>query len=134
MLKKITETTAFGSSTRYYGSTIASKCTTFQNAMSAEALTKVNSKTVQSVTAKVWIAQQTDIISWTESGTTTSAWSGVRMWTADQDTEFSNKINMYWCSDPRNSTLVWRVDYNGGFSTLSPSYALGFRPCIEVVQ
>lgn len=135
MLKKITETTQFGSSTTYSGSTIASKCTTFQGTMSANALSVVNSKTVQSVTAKVWIATKSNIESWTDTlNPTTNAWSGVRMWTANQDTEFSNKINYYWCSDPYNSSLVWYINYNGYFNYRDPSHTYGFRPCIEVTQ
>lgn len=135
MLKRMTETTVFGSSLDYNGSTIAYKCTTFQNAMSANALSVVNSKTVQSVTAKVWIATKANIVSWTDSSYPTSdSWSGIRKWAANADTEFSNNINYYWCSDPYTSSMVWDINCEGGFNAYYPSAAYGFRPCIEVVQ
>jgi len=137
MLKKMTETTTFGSSTSYSGSTITSKCTTFQNAMSANALSVVNSKTVQSVTAEVWIATRSDIESWTDSNDqTSSAWSGIRKWTGSSEDDYAVKdIYSYWCSDPDGSGRVWAVAYIGLFvNDNGPSYARGFRPCIEVVQ
>jgi len=137
MKKVISETTEFGSSNTYSGSTIASKCTTFQNAMSANALSVVNSKTVQSVTAKVWIAQKTDIASWTDSNDPTSSdWSGIRKWTGSSEDDYAVKnIYNYWCSDcPYSSSYVWRILYDGYFSSHTPGATSGFRPCIEVVQ
>ena len=138
MLKKMTETTTFGSSTSYSGSTIASKCTTFQNAMSVEALSVVNSKTVQGVTAKVWIAQKTDIVNWTDNNDpTSSAWSGIRRWTGSSEDDYAVKgIYNCWCSNPYNSSYVWCIAYSGYFggNFTDPSFEYGFRPCIEVVQ
>jgi len=136
MLKKMTETTQFGSSIYYSGSTIASKCTTFQGTMSAEALSVVNSKTVQSVTAKVWIAQKTDIESWTVSSEPSSSdWSGIRKWTANDGIYDSVGATNYWCSNTNDSSYVWIVTSDGYFyGRNSPSKTYGFRPCIEVTQ
>ena len=138
MLKKMTETTTFGSSINYSGSTIASKCSTFQNAMSANALSVVNSKTVRWATAKVWIAQTTDIMSWTESYQPASYdWSGIRKWTNGEGIYDGVGTNYYWCSDTNSTSdydYVLRVDRNGYFGNNLPAGTLGFRPCIEVTQ
>jgi len=136
MLKKMTETTAFGSSTTYSGSTIASKCTTFQNAMSANALSVVNSKTVQSFTAKVWIATKSDIESWTDTANpTSSAWSGIRKWSGTTEDDYAvSGIYTYWCSDLDGSSFVWEAENQGNFGSSAPAAVFGFRPCIEVTQ
>lgn len=138
MLKKMTEITAFGSRTTYSGSAIALRCMSFQNNMSANALSVVNSKYVEGVTAKVWIAKYSDIASWTDSNDpTSSAWSGIRKWTGSSEDDYAVKdIYDYWCSDPSYSSRVWRIIYNGhfNFGISAPSTTVGFRPCIEVTQ
>lgn len=130
----IDEITQFGSSSTYSGSTIASKCTTFQNSMSAEALSVVNSKTVQNVTAKVWIATKSSIVSWTDSSSPTSNEYGkVRKWDYSDPTVDGARNGYYWCSDP-DGGYVWIFDYYGNISGNYPNRYYGFRPCIEVTQ
>ena len=134
MKKVISEKGTFGSSTTYSGSNAASWCSTFQNAMSANALSVVNSKTKQSVTAKVWLPLKSDVQSWTDSNDPTSNdWYTMRKWTAGDSTDPTSSY-AYWCCDPDNSSAVWRISYNGYFGYNTPSTAFGFRPCIEVTQ
>lgn len=134
MKKVISEKGTFGSSTTYSGSNAASWCSTFQNAMSANALSVVNSKTKQSVTAKVWLPLKSDVESWTDSSNPTSNdWYTMRKWTAGDSTDPTTSYG-YWCCDPSGSSFVWNIRCNGGFGGDGPSYTRGFRPCIEVTQ
>lgn len=136
MLKKMTETTQFGGNTTYSYSTLAAKCATFQSNMSAAALSVTNNKTVQGVTAKVWIATLNDIKNWTDtSDPTSNAWSGVRKWDKGDGVYDGVGTYGYWCSDRYASTSdVYLILYTGNFANSSPTGTQGFRPCIEVTQ
>ena len=143
ILKKMTETTVFGENNTYYGSTLAAKCATFQSNMSANALSAINNKTVQGVTAKVWIATSDNIQNWTETGYTPyNDWYGIRKWTANDGVYDSSGMERYWCSDPSSSNTVAQgtiasfVTCTGliGQNTYSVKGQMGFRPCVEVKQ
>lgn len=135
MKKTIDKISVFGLSTNYRGSYIADRCEEFQAHMSDAALSMISDKTVQGVTAKVWIATKSMIEEWTDSDNPTNNMHGsVRMWDFQDTTIDAKKNGSYWCPDPSDSSYVWYVNCGGYFLNYIPSDARGFRPCIEVIR
>ena len=138
----IEETTAFGSSAVYSGSTIAALCTTFKNRLSSATQSKLITKYVHGVANTVWIPQ----INWISSstpdsaaGTGTSSWSGTsvfKYFTSDAlriAYNTSGSPQTWWTASACSSSYVWSVNTDGRVTYgRHPSNAFGFRPFVAL--
>ena len=124
-LAEMTETTIFGSNTTYKGSTIASKCVTWQSSnLSATALEYCNDVTVNNVTNKVFIPSYEQVnggFSYYNSNT-------------NRICNLNGSTNYWWTSSPYGSSDVYRVNGTGAIGSYSPGVSNGFRPhvCIAL--
>lgn len=122
-LYPMTETSAFGSSSTYSGSTIASKCTTFLNNTIPNVADYLEDVTVNGVTAKVFIPSkamyETD-------------WDWPKVGASNRICQLNGSNNGYWTSTAISSSYVWIVFDNGDFNYGYPSHTYGFRPAVKV--
>ena len=123
IIDEITQTTQFGNNTAYKGSTIATKCATYQNDMADDSLALCQNVTVNGVTAKVFIPsyeQMNGGFSYFNNASNRVAFMG-------------DNITWYWTSSPHDGSYVWYVNTGGGLhGNRDPSSAGGFRPCVAV--
>ena len=122
IIDEITQTTQFGSNTTYKGSTIAAKCTTYQNDMANDSLALCQDVTVNGVTAKVFIPsyeQMNGGFSYFNNSSNRVAFMG-------------GNATWYWTSSPNGGGRVWGVGSVGSLGNYSYSGAGGFRPCVAV--
>lgn len=118
------DTSAFGSSTTYSGSTIASKCTTFLNNTIPNVADYLEDVTVNGVTAKVFIPSYDQL---------NSDWNWPKAGVSNRICQYNGSDCYYWTSSAYNSSTVWFVSVNGYFDhDYSPSYVHGFRPAVKV--
>lgn len=140
-LYTITETTQFGSSTTYSGSTIASKCTTFLNNTIPNVADYLESVTVEGVTNKVFIPTYYQMSGRTGYGDTSgpiftyvaNASISTRKTIISNDWTQNPPDYGLWLSTASGSSNVWRVNSDGGFDSIGrPSTTYGFRPEVKV--
>lgn len=123
-LYPMTETSAFGSSTSYSGSTIASKCTTYLNNIIPNVADYLESVTVNGVTAKVFIPSYDQL---------NTEWDWPKAGASNRICQRSGSNRVYWTSTAFNSDFVYYVLSNGNFNNdyqLDLTY--GFRPAVKV--
>ena len=119
-LNTVTETTQFGSNNIYAGSTIAGKCSSFMGTMPANVINLLKMKTVNGVTAKVFIASYEQMN------------SGFALFNSNENRiayDETGAAQTYWTSSP-NSGSVWRVYSNGSLLNNNPTSSYGFRPSV----
>ena len=138
----IEETTKFGSSVVYSGSTIAALCNTFKNKLSSATKSKLITKYVHGVANTVWIPQSNWISASmpnSAAGTGVSSWSGTsifKYFISDllRITLNASGVATDWWTASASSLFVWYVttdgNLNGGGG--SPSYTFGFRPFVAL--
>lgn len=132
MLTPMLEKTAFGSSVVYSGSTIATKCATFQASMSAAALERCEEVTIQGVTTKVWIPTYTQL---TGVGNDTGpAFSYASANAANRICKYDGSASGYWLSTvSSDGTKISYIKASGTVGTTTNiTTEVGFRPCIKV--
>jgi len=122
-LYPMTETTTFGSSTTYSGSTIATKCTTYLNSTIPNVADYLESVTVNSVTAKVFIPSYDQL---------NSEWDWPKAGASNRICQLNGFNKAYWTSTAINSSYVWYVSDSGGLGSYTPSFTIGFRPAVKV--
>lgn len=138
----IEETTKFGSSVVYSGSTIAALCNTFKNKLSSATKSKLITKYVHGVANTVWIPQSNWISASmpnSAAGTGASSWSGTSIFKYFISDLLRIALNASgaatdWWTASASSLFVWYVttdgSLNGGGG--SPSYTFGFRPFVAL--
>lgn len=120
------DNSVFGNNNTYAGSTLAARCTTYQNeSMSAEALAKCVDVTVNGVTAKVFVPSYEQFN------------GGFSWFNSDAHRKVSGAagyLNYYWTSSAHESSgRAWHVYQGGDFNfNYATSKSLGFRPCVCV--
>lgn len=122
-LYPMTERTTFGSNTTYSDSTIAQKCTDYLNNTIPNVADYLESVTVNSVTAKVFIPSYEQL---------SSEWDWPKASDSNRICQLNGSNGMYWTSTAYNSSGVWHVFSNGAFTSNGPSDTRGFRPAVKV--
>ena len=121
------ETTEFGSSTSYSGSTIAFKCTTYLNNTIPNVADYLESVTVNSVTAKVFIPSSNQL---------SSEWDWPKASANNRICQLNGSNMTYWTSTAVSSSLLSYVAGDGNFycdyPSALPTSAYGFRPAVKV--
>ena len=120
-LNTVTETTPFGGN-KYAGSTIAGKCSTFMGTMPATVINLLKMKTVNGVTAKVFIASNEQMnggFDFFSDNASRIAYDG------------TGKAVEYWTSSPDDTGGVRIVNTSGHMTdTNNTAHARGFRPSV----
>ena len=120
-LNTVTETTQFGSNNIYAGSTIAGKCSSFMGTMPANVINLLKMKTVNGVTAKVFIASYEQMN------------GGFALFNSNENRiayDETGAAQTYWTSSPYSGN-VWLVNSNGSLDfNYGPAYSNGFRPSV----
>ena len=135
----VDETTQFGSSTNYYGSTIANKCQTFYNNLPPEVKEVLLTVGVFGVQQKVFIPKA----SWVGDavdGNSSLGDTGRGMFdyfisdSARIAYNSSGSARDWWTASAYSSSSVWRVGLDGslGSNYGGPSGTYGFRPCVAL--
>lgn len=123
-LYPMTETSAFGSSTSYSGSTIAQKCTDYLNNTIPNVAQYLEDITVNSVMAKVFIPSYEQL---------SSDWDWPKAGRNNRICQLNGSNKSYWTSTAYSSSYVWYVYSDGYFyNNVYPSGATGFRPAVKV--
>ena len=126
-LNTVTEVTSFsinagtGSNNEYAGSAIAGKCSNFMGTMPATVINLLKMKTVNGVTAKVFIASREQM----NGGFDLFSNNASRI--AYDDT---GKAVAYWTSSPIAGNTVATVHIDGSIVSRSPTTQEGFRPSV----
>lgn len=118
----VIENTVFGSNNTYAGSTLASKAKSYESKIPAAAKPFIPNTTVNGVTGKMFVPSKEQY----EGGFTFFATQANRIGKLN-----GSAVNV-WTSSPDGGGSVWRVDASGSLSSGSPSYTLGFRPCVAL--
>ena len=120
-LNTVTEEIQFGYNNVYAGSIIAGKCSTFMVTMPATVINLLKMKTVNGVTAKVFIA------SYEQMNGGFDLFSDNTSRIAYDDT---GEAVMYWTSSPNGPGNAWYVYVDGYMNGNDPKTSNGFRPSV----
>ena len=124
ILDTVYETTVFGSSTSYSGSTIANKCASFYNNLPIEVKNILIEKSVEGVTSKVFIPTYSQV-----NGGFSYFNSNARRIAYDR----TGTACDWWTSSVyTTATMVWNVYTNGSPGSNGPNNESNFRPCVCV--
>lgn len=115
------DNTQFGNNAAYAGSTVAGKCTSFMNTMPANVINLLKMKTVNGVTAKVFIPSYDQM-----NGGFDLFTDNVSRIVHDQ----TGAAQAYWTSSLSDHNNAWVVNIAGALTYNTLSIGHGFRPAV----
>ena len=132
----VSETVQFGSTINYAGSTIAEKCSEFEQSLSVKVRNRLIPKSVHGVIKTVWIPQ-CNWISNTQPNTTTA---GNGQGEFNYFTNNASRIALndsgaaiiWWTSSPSSSGYTWYVSSEGILNYTHHTVAYWFRPFVAL--
>ena len=132
----VSENIKFGDNNTYAGSTIAQKCSEFEQSLDVRVRNRLIPKTVHGVTNTVWIPQCNWISATKPNTTSVNNGKGLFDYFTDNSSRIalndSGAAQYWWTSSPGSSGVVCYVAPGGSLNSYRPAGAIGFRPFVAL--